>query len=649
LIFLSSLLRQSIYDKENQHVGVVRDVSVSLAETFPVITALLVHTSGGSGNRMIPWSQVESIEELPVRLMVNQAQLTSYEPHCDELLLGRDILDKQIVDTQGFRVVKVNDLKIAQIKKTARLVGVDISLSGLLRRLGLQSALDSLSRVLPVQLSERTITWNYVEPVQIVRAGNTGQLIPTLVGATTTAGGVGVIPQVQLNVSHTKLADLHPADLADILEQLDIEEAGAMLDRLDNETAADTLNEVTYPRQTEILSELEPERASDLLGRMPPDDAADILEEMPYEEAERLLSLMSASNARSIRDLLRYGAETAGGIMTTQVLALSQESTVEDALTYLRQHSKHLEMIYYLYVVDGEQHLQGVVSLRQIVTAEPATRIASLMDPDVIKVQIDTDQEEVARIIAKYDLLAVPVVDTEHHLKGLITVDDVIDVIHEEQAEDLSEIAGAEVEELEEDERFSVHIVLRRFTWLAVNIVAGFILALVIYRHFNLLFSGQTLLAALTGATAASGIPSRLALGSLICFTPMLLLTSSSLSAQTLGIAWKLRTKRGRAFFRGFLHELLLDTAGSVLASLLVVVLTWILFSSLLLSMVIGLAFVLTLFSTAICGLALPNLFSRLRLHGSLMTAPLLNPVIAVISMNLFLLVTLMLIEKFTL
>ena len=415
-------------------------------------------------------------------MTVNQTTDYTYVPLADELLLRRDILDKQIVDTQGFRVVKVNDLKLVQIKKTARLLGVDISFGGLLRRLGVQPAVDMLSRVAPMQLAERTITWNYVEPIKVVRSGMTGQL--AAVGASTGVGTVGVVPQVQLNVSHNKLADLRPADIADILEQLDVEDAGAVLDRLDAETAADTLNEVQYPLQSELLSELDPERASDLLEMLPPDDAADILAEMLPSDAERLLSLMPAEESRSIRELLRYAGETAGGIMTNEVLALTENATVEDALAYLRQHSEHLEMVYYLYILDEERHLVGVVSLRQLVTAEPMAHMHDLMDHDVIKVRSDTDQEEVARIISKYDLLGVPVVDAENHLVGLVTVDDVIDVIHEEQAEDFSEIAGVDVEETEEEEHFSWRTALRRSSWLAVNVVAGLFLAVIISRVF---------------------------------------------------------------------------------------------------------------------------------------------------------------------
>src|SRR5579884_1268309 len=188
MIFLSTLLRQSVYDSENRRVGAVRDVCVALNDTFPTVTALVVHSSEGNGTMYIPWSQVASIEEFPVRLTVRQDQITPYIPDEDELLLRRDILDKQIVDTQGFRVVKVNDLKLAQIKKTARLVGVDISLSGLLRRLGVQPAVDALSRVTPLQLRERIITWNYVEPVRMVRT--TGQLAPAMAGAAVAGGGI---------------------------------------------------------------------------------------------------------------------------------------------------------------------------------------------------------------------------------------------------------------------------------------------------------------------------------------------------------------------------------------------------------------------------------------------------------------------------
>lgn len=643
MIFLSTLLRQGVCDLAGRRLGTLKDVCVSLSEVFPVVTALVVsQPSLTNSDLIIPWTQVDNLEEEgKIHLIVKQPQIGTYTPYPDEILLKRDILDKQIVDTQGFRVVKVNDLKLAQIKDTARLIGVDISLSGLLRRLGAEW----LVRALPTRIEERIITWNYVEPIQVVRAGVTGQLVPALAGASTghAALGIGgVIPKVQLNVSHTKLAELRPADIADILEQLDAEEAGAVLGRLDPEIAADTLNEVEYPLQSEILSELGPERASDLLEILPPDDAADILADIPQDEAERLLSLMPASEAQPIRDLLRYGAQTAGGIMTTEVLALEQDLTVEEALAYLRRHSEHLEMIYYLYIVDAEQHLIGIVSLRELVVAEPGTRLQELMDTNVIKVRADMDQEEVARLIAKYDLLGVPVVDNDDHLVGLITVDDVIDVIHEEQAEDFSEIAGASVEELEEEEHFSLKATLNRVTWLGVNVIAGFLVALLFYQVF-----GRTLIDAGVRVNGlVPGLRSPIALSGLICLTPMLLLTSGSVGSQALGVAgWQLRSTRGLDFWRGIFRELRLGSVGGILASIVVCLLTWLLFRSWSLSASIGLSLGFALLLAALCGLVLPTLFQRLRLQGSLVSAPLLDPIIAVISLCIFLMVALWLIS----
>ncbi|HVU67387.1 MAG TPA: magnesium transporter [Ktedonobacteraceae bacterium] len=642
MIFLSALLRESVHDLDGRRLGSLKDICVSTGEAFPVVTALVVTQSTLNTNDLIiPWAQVDNLEaEESIRLTVKQAQISPYTPFPDEILLKRDILDTQIVDTQGFRVVKVNDLKLAQIKGTARLIGVDISLHGLLRRLGVAW----LSRVLPGKVEERIIPWNYVEPVQVVRAGVTGQLAPVVATSGSTALGIGgVIPQVQLNVSHTKLAELRPADIADILEQLDAEEAGAVLGRLSPAMAADALNEVEYPLQSEILSELDPERASDLLEILPPDDAADILADIPQDEAERLLSLMPVSESQPIRDLLRYGPQTAGGIMTTEVLALEQALTVEDALAYLREHSAHLEMIYYLYIIDAERHLIGIVSLRELVVAAPGTHLQELMDTNVIKVRADMDQEEVARLIAKYDLLGVPVVDEENHLLGLITVDDVIDVIHEEQAEDFSEMAGASIEELGEEEHVSLKATLNRVTWLGVNVIAGFLVALVFYQLLGRPLIDNAVRLQVSGL--ASGLRSPLALSGLVCLTPMLLLTSGSVGSQALGIAgWQLRSTRGLDFWRGIFRELRLGAVGGVLASIVVGLLTWLLFRSWGLSAAMGLSLGFTLLLAALGGLVLPTLFQRLRLHGSLVSAPLLDPLIAIISLSIFLVISLWLV-----
>lgn len=647
MIFLSTLLNHAVYDAEHRRIGSLRDICVELSETFPIVTALIIHPSigtnglNGSQQLIVPWHQVQSIEEEQVLLSVTQSAITRYTPGDDEILLKRDILDTQIVDTQGFRVVKVNDLKLAQIKHTARLVGVDIGMSGLLRRLGWQKAVDMVERITPLQLTERTITWNYVEPIQVV-SHNTSQLVAVGAGsnAVSSVGTTGVIPKVQLNVSYSKLTELHPADIADILEQLNVEDAGAMLERMDDEIAADTLNELEFPRQSELLGELNPERASDLLERLSPDDAADILAEMPVAEAERLLSLMPLDESQPIRDLLRYQAQTAGGIMTSEVLAQPMDATVEQVLVYLRHHSEHLDMVYYLYIVDEERRLLGVVSLRQLITSEPGTQMGALMDKDVISVRVNTDQEEVARVIAKYDLLGVPVVNDENHLLGIITVDDVIDVINEELAEDISEITGTDVEANEEQEGSWWSSTLSRSSWLLVNVAAGFLIALMLTNVFHDFFHTRVALAFIGGAlpTAVSGLSSQVALSSLFCLIPMLLMTSGAAGSQALGIVgWELRTEHGRKFYKAVWRELLYGTIGGILTTIIVGLLTWAFFGSFALGLIVGIGFGITLLIAALCGMALPNLLQRLHLRGSLISSPMLSPVIAVINLGVFL------------
>ncbi len=651
MIFLSNLLRRAVYDSNNQRVGMLRDLYVSPQDVFPRVTALVVKPTvfgegaaargnGGNGGGLfgqeiiIPWEQVSSLEDERIYLTVPADRMESPPgSQAGNLRLARDLLDKQIVDTQGFRVVKVNDLKLAQIRDTARLVGADISLRALLRRLGAETPAIALTRVLPIKLPERTITWNYVEPIETAEPALAAAGAAANGGSGAAAGiqpsGAIHVPAVRLSVSHAKLAELHPADIADILEQLNIAEGSAILEELDTETAANALEEVEPTRQAALVSELDPERASDLLERIAPDNAADILGELDEQEASRLLDLMPTEEAQPIRELLRYEEQTAGGIMTTEVLSLPASLTVAETLERLRTQSRELEMVYYLYVVDDARHLVGVVSLRQLVTSDPETRLEAIMDRDVLCVHVNDDQEEVARIIAKYDLLGLPVVDEDERLVGLITVDDIIDVLDEEHSEDVAEFAGTSAADHPE-EGFSWRGALNRSGWLAVNLGVGILAALVL----------RGLLESPLGGTTRS-------MSGLLAFVPLLLFTSGVIGAQELGIAgWVLRDRRGRAFWRIFFRELRLGTLGGLLATLVVGVVSGALFGLPLLGVALGLGTGITLLVAAVCGLALPAALARVRLRGSFITAPLLDPVIAVISLAIFLSTALYLMQR---
>jgi Mg2+ transporter MgtE len=237
------------------------------------------------------------------------------------------------------------------------------------------------------------------------------------------------VSKVNLKVSLEKLGILHPADIADIINELTPEQRAVVLQSLDHEVAADTMEEMSPTHQATALSEMESEKASDILEDMAPDNAADLLADLPQEKAQELLNLMEKEDAHEIRQLLAYPETSAGGIMTTEYMTVPATATAKEAIEKIRLEEPEAETIYYLYVVDEEEHLLGVFSLRDLIVAPSDAKATTFMISNVTKVDAMDKQEEVARLIAKYNLLAIPVVDKGNHLLGIVTVDDAIDVV----------------------------------------------------------------------------------------------------------------------------------------------------------------------------------------------------------------------------
>ncbi len=588
MIYLSELLNRPVRDVENRKVGNLRDLVVSLDSVFPTVVGLVVHVFGGlplgRETIIIPWSQVTNLEETQVYLNVPQSQLESYQPRNGELLLSRDILDKQILDTQGRRIVKVNDLKLAQIRGSARLVGADVSLAGFLRRLGMKGT----QRLLPIKLPERLVTWNFVEPLE------------------------GELSDVRLKIPYAKLSELHPADIADILEQMDVEEGVSLLGNLSDETAAEVLTELEPRFQADLVEEMDVERASDLLEIMPPDEATDILGDISQPRADEIISHMELEEAAEVRDLLRYDEHTAGGLMTPEVFKVDKSLTVEETIALLRQESPHIEVVYYLFVVDGEDRLVGVVSLRALVTSSPDTRLEDIMDEDVIKVRADVDQEEVAQTIAKYDLLAVPVVNEDDHLLGIVTVDDVIDVIREEATEDISEISGTTSEDVEHTASM-VGAAAGRMGWLVAGLAGG----------------------ALSGLLLRAYSPALGTLQGLVYFIPLLLLVGGEVVAQTSGVvarALGLGLRKGLIWREIGISAILAATSG-----LLAGAFSYALVGRPVLILVVGLSLFLTLLIATLLGGLLPFLLRGLKISPTLVGRPVLQPVVAMVSILIYL------------
>jgi magnesium transporter len=403
VIFLSDFLRADVVDVHQRTVGKVRDLIVRMGDPYPTVIALAVR--GHSAPATIDWSVVRAWENREISLGVAAADLTVHEPVPEEVWLGRDILDKQIVDTDGRRVVRVNDLQLQQSNGSVLLVGVDIGTRGLLRRLNAEHVGRRLRRLAGGDLPQRLISWDAVDTLHSDERS------------------------VKLRISHRKLSKMHPADIAEIVGQLGGRDRDAIFASLDDEIAADTLEESSEEVQAQILSRLDDERAADILEAMSPDEAADLLADLPEERREQLIAKMEADEAQDVEELLAYGEDTAGGLMTTEYVAIPASLTAAESIDRLRELEPDAESIYYVYVIDDDERLLGVLSLRDLIVARPTSPIADLMIKRVIAVPVDARPEDVAGVIAKYNLLAVPVVDDDDRIQGIVTIDDALDTV----------------------------------------------------------------------------------------------------------------------------------------------------------------------------------------------------------------------------
>ncbi len=274
-----------------------------------------------------------------------------------------------------------------------------------------------------------------------------------------------------------RLEKIHPADIAAVLRELPIPDQVTLFRLLPRESAGAVLSEMDNESLLALVQVLDQSEVSDILDRMPPDEAADVVETLPEEKAEQVLEGMKEEESQEVQELLQYGESTAGGIMTPEFVAVHEDMTVGQALDHLRKAVAR-EGVFYVYVVDDHDHLVGLLPLRRLITADPGTPIHAIRRPDVISVTADTDQEEVARLVTKHNLLAVPVVGRDNRLLGTITVDDVIDVIHEEATEDIHRLAGVAGDETIFDP--PAKVVRRRLFWLLVNLPTALLAASVV-------------------------------------------------------------------------------------------------------------------------------------------------------------------------
>ena len=398
MLFLSKLVGRPVRDRHGESLGKVRDLIVALGEQYPPVTGLVVRVTGGR-DIFLPWTDVEEIDADGARLRTTLIDMASFRQRPNEIRLWLDLLDKQIVDVEGRKIVRVNDIQLAPVEERLRLVAVDVGLAGILRRLGLSGPGERLARALHLE-AENYIEWEDVDPVE------------------------SSVSSLKLRVPHEALGTLHPADVAHIVEQLAPRDRAGILAALDDERAADVLEELAADDQVDILEALSPEKAADILEEMGPDEAADLVADLSEERQEQLLNLMEPEEASDVRELLAYGEETAGGLMTTDFITVTPEMTAEQVIERLRELHPDADQVYYLYVTDADGMLVGTVTLRGLIVAAPETAVRDFMRPDPISVGVDLDAEQVGAAIARYNLLALPVVDGDGRMQGIVTVDD---------------------------------------------------------------------------------------------------------------------------------------------------------------------------------------------------------------------------------
>ena len=401
--YLSQVVGRPVRDPQGEAIGKVADLIVAIGDRYPPVTGLVVRTDGR--RIFLPWSDVASFDLAGATLNTDRIDITKFRQRPNELLLNADLQDKQIVDLDGRKVVRVNDLRLDELEGMLHLVAVDVGAAGLLRRLGIEGPYRTIARNLRLPLPERYIDWEDVDPVETS------------------------IASIRLRVPHAGLRELHPADLASIIDQLAPRDRAGVLASLDDEAAADAIEEMEPDTQVEVLEDLLPERAADILEERSPDDAADLIADLSRTARDEILPLMEPTEAREMAELLGYPEDSAGGMMTTEFVAVRDDLTAEQTIQRLRELEPDAETIYYIYVVDDAEHLVGVVSLRDLIVSPPDALVRTFMFPEPVAVGVLADEDEVAQAVARYNLLAVPVVDDEGRLEGIVTIDDAIDTV----------------------------------------------------------------------------------------------------------------------------------------------------------------------------------------------------------------------------
>jgi CBS domain-containing protein/sporulation protein YlmC with PRC-barrel domain len=406
-IFFSEMLDRRILDEAGNNLGKLNDLIIQMGEPFPKVILLCVVTPRPKTMKVIAWDEVLSLEGNVIRLKGDASvKFQNYRGKSQELLLRDEILDKQVVDTYGSKLERVNDLHFLINQGELRLVHVDVGVRAILQRLGFIKAVDALSNwFFAYQIPSKLIAWKYVQPL----------------------AKDPFKEALKVNVTQRRLSAIHPSELADILEELDREKREAMFKTLDVETAAETLEEVHPEVGASLIETVAEEKASDIIEVMAPDDAVDLLADLPEEKKETIIQVMEKGKRETLENLLAYPEGTAGSLMSVEYITLLKNLSVTQAIEQIRKQALASEVVYYVYATNEQKQLLGVLSLRHLLLAPPDSTLDKIMNKRVKKLKTNDSKRKVVNIFRKYDYVVVPVVDENNIIKGIITLKDAIE------------------------------------------------------------------------------------------------------------------------------------------------------------------------------------------------------------------------------
>ena len=406
MLYATELMGAKTYDSQGNYVGKIKEFFIEPADQPNRIAHYLL--GRGSFQPLVArYDQVASVAPGTIRLNVNERLLEPYEPNEAWLAVQKDLLDQQIIDTSGRKVVRVNDVDLAEQRTNGnvelRVTQVDVGLPGAVRRLFQGIAPQKFIRKVQQQLPPSSIRWEFVNLVE-----------------------PDPLRRVKLRITHEKLEDLHPADLADIMEDLSAAERQGIIASLDEETAAAVLGELDARLTSQIVEKLDPEKAADILEEMAPDAAADLLADLPRETSEELLEEMPGQEAADVRELLEFDPATAGGMMNTDFVFVGEGATREEVLKWMREQELNLDQLDTIVLLDDAAQFSGTVPVARLLLAHPEQTLSDLKMEPLLSLPPDASDKEVFEIFDKYNLRMLTIVDKDGRPMGTVTVDDVV-------------------------------------------------------------------------------------------------------------------------------------------------------------------------------------------------------------------------------